>query len=92
MGDDPALSEGRVITVVFEDVVAVCVYSPASKTDDDPVRREFDYKLIQHVVQLRASHKLPVLVVGDLNVPPSNEDISECGPLGQFSCIPAPVF
>ena len=77
MGDDPTLSEGRIITLFFLDVVAVCVYSPASKTDDDCVRREFDYKLIEHVVQLRASHKLPVLVVGDLNVPPSSEDISE---------------
>jgi exonuclease III len=75
-GEDPHLSEGRVITLYFEDCVVIGVYSPATIADDDLTRVQFDHKLIQHVRQLRTINQLPVLVLGDLNVPPAPEDVS----------------
>jgi N-acetylglutamate synthase-like GNAT family acetyltransferase len=53
---DEMESEGRLITSVFEDVIAIGVYSPASRSDIDPVRTEFDHKLALHVTMLRNTY------------------------------------
>ena len=70
------LSEGRVITVYFEDIVVICVYSPATLTDGDPSRIEFDRKFVKHVVGIRTQSLVPVIIVGDMNVPPEERDVA----------------
>jgi exonuclease III len=76
LGDNPMLSEGRVITVYFEDIVVICVYSPATLTDGDPSRIEFDRKFVKHVVGIRTQSLVPVIIVGDMNVPPEERDVA----------------
>ena len=75
--EDSKLTEGRVITAFYSDCVIVAVYSPASKEDGDARRVTFDSRLADHVASLVSKLSLPVMILGDLNVPPTDNDISE---------------
>ena len=73
-------SEGRVITLEFEDFYLVCVYTPNSQ---DGLRR-LDYRM-QWEDDLRAylkdlDSKKPVILCGDLNVAHEDIDLKNPGP------------
>lgn len=74
---DPADKESRYIEAAVQGVLIACIYAPNGNPQPGP---RFDYKLawlerlIAHAGELAAAG-LPVLIVGDFNVVPTDADI-----------------
>ena len=75
----PALdtdTQGRLITLVFLDYVIFHLYVPAKPSQ----MLEFYKKLTTHVENTMETFKLPCIMMGDLNCPFTEEDISDSRP------------
>jgi len=75
----PALdtdTQGRLITLVFLDYVIFHLYVPAKPAQ----MLEFYKKLTTHVKNTMETFKLPCIMMGDLNCPFTEEDISDSRP------------
>lgn len=75
MGDAFFDTEGRIITLEFEDFFFVNCYVPNSQRSDRryDYRSSWDIRFIQYIHQLR--YRKPVVVCGDFNVAISDKDI-----------------
>jgi len=77
MGDSDFDTEGRIITLEFEDFFFVNCYVPNSQRSDRryDYRSSWDIMLLQYLINLR--YQKPTIVCGDFNVPISDKDIYE---------------
>lgn len=75
MGDFDFDTEGRIITLEFEDFFFVNCYVPNSQRSERryDYRSTWDYMFLQYLIQLRCQK--PTVVCGDFNVPISDDDI-----------------
>ena len=75
MGDSAFDTEGRIITLEFEEFFLVNCYVPNSQGSEQryDYRSTWDMMLLQYLVQLR--YRKPVVLCGDFNVPISDKDI-----------------
>ena len=75
MGDAFFDTEGRIITLEFEDFFFVNCYVPNSQRSDRryDYRNSWDIRFVQYIHQLR--YRKPVIVCGDFNVAISDKDI-----------------
>lgn len=76
MGDKQHDSEGRVLTVEFEDYFVVNCYTPNSKRDLSRLdyRQEWDRAFLRHLKKLEK--KKPVIFCGDINVAHTPDDLA----------------
>lgn len=77
MGDSDFDTEGRIITLEFEDYFFVNCYVPNSQRSEwrNDYRSSWDLRFVQYLYQLR--YQKPTIVCGDFNVPVSDKDIYE---------------
>lgn len=75
MGDSGFDTEGRIITLEFEDFFFVNCYVPNSQRSERryDYRSQWDVRFIQYLSRLR--HQKPTIVCGDFNVTVSDADI-----------------
>ncbi len=68
LGEANEESEGRIITLEFDNYYVITIYSPNSQRDLArlSLRLEWEVKLYEHMIQLDAQK--PVILCGDLNV------------------------
>lgn len=77
MGDSNFDTEGRIITLEFEEFFFVNCYVPNSQRSEKryDYRSAWDLHFIQYLANLR--YQKPIIVCGDFNVPISDQDIYE---------------
>ncbi len=77
MGDSVFDTEGRIITLEYDNFFLVNCYVPNSQRSERryDYRSSWDFMLLQYLVQLR--YQKPTIVCGDFNVPISDKDIYE---------------
>lgn len=77
MGNTDFDTEGRIITLEFEEFFFVNCYVPNSQRSKRryDYRNSWDFMLFQYLIQLR--YRKPTIVCGDFNVPISDNDIYE---------------
>ena len=79
--------EGRLITSIFESHILIHTYSPCSSYPErkatmeqrarkDDKRRDFDILLTQHCKFLATNLDKPLILCGDLNVTPTDDDVN----------------
>ena len=80
-GDDID-SQGRLIRIRFKDCIIHMVYAPSKIDQNLP----FLEKLHKQVLWDKAKFGLPLIVMGDINVPPTDNDISTVTPWATAGC------
>ena len=77
-GTNAVDDEGRVVTAIFSSFILVHTYAPSSgfdRPDRKKYRIAFETNMVRHVLHLRETHRKPVILMGDLNVAPTVDDV-----------------